>query len=134
MARHMESLMKIASGELVLILRVRRFDFSESQHFDCPCPQSSGARTALPMGVAPEIKLNCLQLRLNSIFFSRKARSRLGVKKRLDLLESRLALCDLLCVFSRFGLLYEFLQLVELTESWCTRMICSSSHSARGLT
>ena len=46
----------------------------------------------------------------------------MGVKKRLDLLESRLALCDLLCVFSRFGLLYEFLQLVELTESWCTRM------------
>ena len=38
------------------------------------------------------------------------------------------------CVFSRFGLLYEFLQLVELTESWCTRRICSSSYSARGLT
>ena len=30
----------------------------------------SGARTALPMGVAPEIKLNCLKLRLNSIVSS----------------------------------------------------------------
>ena len=30
----------------------------------------SGARTALPMVVAPEIKLNCLQLRLNLIIFS----------------------------------------------------------------
>ena len=30
----------------------------------------SGVRIALPMGVAPEIKLNCLQLRLNSIVSS----------------------------------------------------------------
>ena len=57
----------------------------------------SGARTVLPMGVAPEIKLNCLQLRLNSNFPQSKSPLPMGVKKRLDLLESRLALCDLLC-------------------------------------
>ena len=57
----------------------------------------SGARTALPMGVAPEIKLNCLQLRLNSIFLQSKSLLPMGVKKGLDL-ESRLALCDLLCI------------------------------------
>ena len=57
----------------------------------------SGARTVLPMGVAPEIKLNCLQLRLNSNFPQSKSPLPMGVKKRLDLLESRLALFDLLC-------------------------------------
>ena len=58
----------------------------------------SGARTALPMGVALEIKLNCLQLRLNSIFLQSKSPLPMGVKKGLDLLESRLALRDLLCI------------------------------------
>ena len=58
----------------------------------------SGARTALPMGVAPEIKLNCLQLRLNSIFLQSKSPLPMGVKKGLELLESRLALRDLLCI------------------------------------
>ena len=58
----------------------------------------------------------------------------MGVKKGLDLLELLLALCDLLCVFGRFSLLYEFIQLLELTEAFCTRMNCSSSPSARWLT
>ena len=58
----------------------------------------------------------------------------MGVKKGLNLLESLLALCDLLCVFGQFGLLYEFIQLLELTEAFCTRMNCSSSPSASWLT
>ena len=58
----------------------------------------SGARTALPMGVAPEVKLNCLQLRLNSIFLQSKSPLPMGVKKGLDLMESQLALRDLLCI------------------------------------
>ena len=61
-------------------------------------PSHSGARTALPMGVAPEIKLNCLQLRLNSIFLQSKSPLPMGVKKELNMLESRLALHDLLCI------------------------------------
>ena len=58
----------------------------------------SGARIALPMGVAPEIKLNCLQLRLNSIFLQSKSPLPMGVKKELNMLESRLASRDLLCI------------------------------------
>ena len=58
----------------------------------------SGARTALPMGVAPEIKLNCLQLRLNSIFLQSKSPLPMGVMKGLELMESQLASLDLLYI------------------------------------
>ena len=77
----------------------------------------SGARTALPMGVAPEIKLNCLQLRLNSIFLQSKSLLPMGVKKRLKLSESQLALLDLLCTRPVWLTDLSFAQLVELTVS-----------------
>ena len=75
----------------------------------------SGAQTALPMGVAPEIKLNCSQLRLNSIFLQLKSPLPMGVKKRLKLSESQLALLDLLCTRPVWLTDLRFAQLVELT-------------------
>ena len=121
-----------------------------------------GGTTALPMGVAPEIKLNCLQLRLNSIFLQSKSLLPMGVKRGLDL-ELRLALCDLLCiqpvwltarVCSALGAYWMLLHSNEMFEFsisslayctnlfssesllnfLCTRMKCSSSPSARWLT
>ena len=71
--------------------------------------------TALPMGVAPEIKLNCLQLRLNSIFLQSKSLLPMGVKKRLKLSESQLALLDLLCTRPVWLTDLSFAQLVDLT-------------------
>ena len=76
----------------------------------------SGARTALPMGVAPEIKLNCLQLRLNSIFPSvEKPAPNGSKKKRLKISESQLALLNLLCTRPVWLTDLSFAQLVELT-------------------
>ena len=67
------------------------------------------------MGVAPEIKLNCLQLRLNSIFLQSKSPLLMGVK-RLKLSESQLALFDLLCTRPVWLTALSFTQLMELTE------------------
>ena len=76
----------------------------------------SGARTALPMGLAPEIKLNCLQFRLNSIFLQSKSPLPMGVQKRLKLTESQLASRDLLCTQPVWLTDLSFAQLMELTE------------------
>ena len=100
-----------------------------------------GARTALPMGVAPEIKLNCLQLRLNSILLQSNSPLPMGVTKGLDfvfgrsgLLHEFVQLLELTESLLHSNELFEFIQLLELTVSCCTRMNCSNSRSAHWLT